>query len=276
MAATGGPGRGSGKGVRKKRSLGKAKPKAIGRPLRLGHLISGSERHQQRERSVLASAIESIPRRAPAAETTLYLQQAPPISTKLKNVLCLPNPEWLPHELTITGPDEALARFRAAASGPGIIPWVIDYDRVEEDWALEMLTPPPAERGISVEGARILARHLREMVELQDMRAAEAALGGETCPLDLHALVPIPDRILRIGPNDPDSLNWLWENWGTTWPLRGVEEITPQAATEAQSEKDELRYRFWSADWTPWRALSSIKSRWPEMMFQIAVRAVSE
>jgi len=263
MAKTGGPGRGSGKGLRKKRSLAKAKPKPIGRPLRLAHLIPGSERQQRRERSVQASAIEAIPRR-------------PPASVKLKNVLCLPNPEWLPQELTITGANEVLARFRAAASGPGIIPWVFDYDRAEEDWVLEMLTPPPSERGISVEGARILARQLRELVELQDMHVAEAALGSRACPLDLNALVPIPGRILGFGPNDPEALKWLWENWGTTWPLRSVEEITSAEKAEAEAEKTELRYRFWSADWTPWRVLSSIKSRWPDIMFQIAVRAVSE
>ena len=139
-----------------------------------------------------------------------------------------------------------------------------------------MLTPPPAERGISLEGARILARQLREMVELQGMHATEAALDGEACPLDLHALAPIPDRILRLGPNDPDAVCWLWENWGTTWPLRGVEEMTSAQEAAIEPEKGELHYRFWSADWTPWRALCSIKSRWPEIMFQIASRAVSE
>jgi len=249
MATTGGPGRGSGKGARKKRSLAKAKPKPIGRPLRLAHFIPGSERQQRRERSAQASAIEAIQHRPPAVETAVDMRHAPSISAKLKNVLCLPNPEWLPHELTITGPDEVLARFREAASGPGIVPWVIDYDRVEEDWVLDMLTPPPAERGISVEGARILARQLREMVELQDMRAAEAALGSKACPLDLNELMSVPDRLLGFGPNDPDTVSWLWENWGTTWPLRDVEGVT--SAEETEADKSQLRYRFWSADWTP-------------------------
>ncbi len=127
-----------------------------------------------------------------------------------------------------------------------------------------------------MEGARILARQLRERVELQDMRAAEAAFTSGACPLDLHALVPVPARILGLGPSDPDAVRWLWENWGTTWALRGVEEITSVRKPGAQSANGELRYRFWSADWTPWRALSSVKSRWPEMIFQITVRAVSE
>ncbi len=70
--------------------------------------------------------------------------------------------------------------------------------------------------------------------------------------------------------------SWLWENWGTTWPLRCVEETTGAEQAEARTEKGEVRYRFCSADWTPWRALASIKSRWSEMTFQIAVRAVSE
>jgi len=101
---------------------------------------------------------------------------------------------------------EVLARFSQVASGPGFIPWVIDYTRVEEDWVLDMLTPPPAERGISLEGARILARQLRKLVELQDMHATEAALRSRACPLDLNALVPIPDGILRLGPNEPEAL----------------------------------------------------------------------
>jgi|SRR5271165_6304729 len=283
MAATGGTGRRSRKGVRKKGLAAKAKPRRIGRPPRLAHLVPGSDRQQQRERSIqaaasaapsLACSVAQPPSRP--AETALESRQAPPASAKLKNVLCLPNPEWLAHELTVSGPQAALSRFSEAASGPGCIPWVIDYERVEEDWVLEMLTPPPAERGISLEGARILARQLRERVELQDMQAAEVAFASKACPLDLHALVPIPDRILSRGPNDPDAVSWLWENWGTTWALRCVEEITSAEQAEARSAKGELRYRFWSADWTPWRALSSIKSRWPEMMFQIAVRAVSE
>jgi hypothetical protein len=240
----------------------------------LAHLIPGSERQQQRERSVQASAIESILRRPPAGETASDVRQATPASAKLKNVLCLPNPEWLPHDLTISGPNDVLARFRAAATGQGMIPWVIDYDRMEEDLVLEMLTPPPAERGISVDGARILARQLRGMVELLDIQAAEATHGSKACPLDLNALVPLPDQILGLGPSDPNAVNWLWENWGTTWPLRGVEVVT--SAEEVEAEKGGLRYRFWSADWTPWRALASIKSHWPELMFQIGVLGVSE
>jgi hypothetical protein len=276
MAATGGTGRRSRKGVGKKGLAAKAKLRPIGRPPRLAHLVPGSDRQQRRAQSIQAAALEAAPPASRAAETALESHQAPPASAKLRNVLCLPNPEWLPHELMVSGPQAALARFREAASGPGCIPWVIDYQRVEEDWVFDMLTPPPAERGISVEGARILARQLRDRLELQDMQAAEVAFASAACPLDLHALVPIPDRILSLGPNDPNAVNWLWENWGTTWALRGVEEIASARETATRSEKSERRYRFWSADWTPWRALSSIQSRWPEMTFQIAVRAVSE
>lgn len=281
MAATDGTGRRARHGVRKKALAVKAKQRPIGRPPRLAHLVpahldTGSEREQRRAQSVQAASIEAAPRPSRSVGTALEQRLAPPDSAKLKNILCLPNPEWLPHELTASGPQAALARFRQAASGPGVIPWVVDYGRMEEDWVLEMLTPPPAERGISVDGARILARQLRERVEWQDMQAGDAAVDSDACPLDLHALVRIPDRILSLGPSDPDAVSWLWENWGTTWALRGVEEVSHIQETEAQSEKGELRYRFWSADWTPWRALASIKSRWPEIMFQIAVRAVSE
>ena len=121
------------------------------------------------------------------------------------------HPEWLPHVLTVSGPVTDVSAFRRAASGPGIIPWAVDYDRLQEDWVNALLTPPPSERGISVEGARVLAAQLRERLEQQDQRAAEAAVGSRACPLDLDALVPVPARILRLGPDDPAAVAWLWE-----------------------------------------------------------------
>ena len=193
-----------------------------------------------------------------------------------KNILCLPSPEWLPHVLTVSGPAEDLAAFRLAAVGPGLIPWVTDYDRLEEDWMNALLTPPPSERGISVEGARILAGQLRERIEQQDQRAAEAVFGSLACPLDLHVLVPVPSRILRLGPDDPAAIAWLWENWTTTWALRGVEEIEADHGIPVPDGHDARYYRFWSADWAPWNALLAIRSRWPSINVQVSVRAVSE
>ena len=278
MAKAGGEGRRVKRGARKKPvRKGKAPSLPIGRPPRLAHLVPGTDRQRKRERALQVAAEE-----APAAVSTRSgypapALEGPPPSSTPKNILCLPSPEWLPHVLTVSGPAEDLAAFRRAAAGPGVIPWATDYDRLEEDWVNALLTPPPSERGISVEGARILAGQLRERIEQQDQRAAEAALGNLACPLDLHALVPVPLRILRLGPDDPAAIAWLWEHWTTTWPLRGVEAVEPVQDMAALLEgHGAAGYRFWSADWAPWKALVAIRSRWPSISVQVSVRAVSE
>ena len=274
LARTSGAARPPGQGVRKAKVGGEADaPKIpIGRPPRLAHLVAGSDRQLRRERAQQAS--EAPPESRSGNPTPA--SGAPPQFGACGDILCLPNPEWLPHALTVIGPSDDLSAFRRAAAGPGMIPWVADYDRLEEDWVNAMVTPPPSERGISVEGARILARQLRERVELEDQRASDATLGVESCPLDLHRLVPVPARLLRVGPDDPAAMVWLWENWGTTWALRGTEEMANDRQASRPEGHGELNYRFWSADWTPWRALAAMRSRWPSIRFQVSVRAVSE
>ena len=278
MAKAGGEGRGAKRGVRKAAvRTGKALSLPIGRPPRLAHLVPGTDRQRKRERAFQVSIEE-----APVAVSTQSRHPTAPLEGlpqlgALKKILCLPSPEWLPHVLTVSGPLEDLAAFRRAAAGPGVIPWAMDYDRLEEDWINALLTPPPSERGISVEGARILAGQLRERIEQQDQRAAEAAFGSMACPLDLHALVPVPSRILRLGPDDPAAVAWLWENWTTTWPLRGVEEVEPDRNIPALPEgHPAVHYQFWSADWAPWNALVAIRSRWSSISVQVSVRAISE
>ena len=234
------------------------------------------------------------------------MPDAGPVAGSPADILCLPQPEWVPNELTVGGAPADLVAFRAAAAGPGLVAWQFDHDRLEEDWVHAMMAPPPGRRDISLAGARILARQLRDIVEQRAARAAEAAFGSTACPLDLNALLPVPDRVLRLGPDDPAALRWLWENWGTTWPLRGVEELPSDFASSARSEQQAsptppsgplrsdptpgsadargggdaaratLRYRFWSADWSPWRAVAAMRARWSALTFQVSVRAVSE
>lgn len=234
--------------------------------------MPGNDRQIKRERAHRVSS-EGTPVSPPSRNLA---PEEPPQFGSDPNILCLANPEWLPHVLTVTGPAADLAAFCKAAAGPGVIPWATDYDRLEEDWVNTLLTPPPSERGISVEGARILAGQLRERLEQQEQRTADAAFAGAGCPLDLHALVPIPRRILRLGPDDPAAIAWLWENWTTTWALRGVEVIEPDPGMALPEGHDAVRYRFWSADWAPWNALAAVRSYWPSIRFLVSVRAVSE
>lgn len=270
--------RASGKGGRNKVARKVAKPSLpIGRPARLAHLILGSDRQLRRVRGVLAGRGEAETPRAGRSTYPAPSSDSPSGPRADPDILALPNPEWLPHRLTVSGPQADLAAFQRSAAGPGGIPWILDYDRMEEDWGHGLLAPSPAMRGISVEGARVLSRQLREVVAVIATRAQEAAYGDLSCPLDLNSLVPMPDKILRLGPDDPVAIAWLWEHWGTTWALRGVEEVpVVDADGPIPAGLATISYRFWSADWTPWRALAAMRSRWSSMTFTVSVGAVSE
>ncbi len=253
-----------------------SKPKAAvrGRPPRLAHLVPGSDRNKRRARGAILG--ESLVLGPAQPGTGMSSPAGGSAGENRKEILCLPNPEWLPHVLTVTGPSEPLTAFRKAASGPGTIAWQRDYARLEEDWVYTLLAPPPAERGISVHGARIVASQMRALIETLEIRAADRAR-DENCPLDLNALVPVPDKLLRLGPEDPAVLAWLWENWGTTWMLRDVA-LAPAGRAEvvAPPGHDVVSYRFWSADWTPWRALATVRTRWPALELHVKVLGITE
>ena len=179
--------------------------------------------------------------------------------------LRLPNPDWLHHRLTISGPADELARFRDAAAGAGLIPWHYDGARMEEDFFHLLVAHP---RELSLAGARIFARQLRDAVERRHALAVSCVGRSRACPFDLHALVPVPADILALGPDEPAAVAWLWEHWGTT-ELRHVL-IEPAHEPDAGlSAHTDLRLSFWSADWTPWRALAQIRSRWPRLRFEM-------
>jgi len=182
---------------------------------------------------------------------------------------CLAHPDWLYHTLTVSGPAETLAAFRERAAGAGVVPWVYDYDRLEEDWFHLLLAPPAHERGISAHGARLLARQLREAVWAQHEHAASMVGISRACPFDLHRLVPVPFAVLRLGDDHPDALAWLWENWGTTWALRHVAALALSRAERARLPPGQEGWRvgFWSADWSPWPALRRIQAGWPGLSF---------
>lgn len=81
----------------------------------------------------------------------------------------------------------------------------------------------------------------------------------------------MPPAILALGPDEPEALAWLWEHWGTTEALRRVtDESGDPAAGKAvprSAEPDGWQISFWSADWTPWRALNHLGLQWPALRF---------
>ena len=168
----------------------------------------------------------------------------------------------------MTGPAGPLAVFRAAAAGPGLIPWPLRASELEEGWFGQLVAPPPDRRGISVEGARILAGQLADAVHALQAQVPEQ---HPLVPFDLHALLPVPPEVLQLGPDAPGAEAWLWAHWGTTWPLRGVAEEAPGAAElrHLPAGQGAACWRFHSADWSPWQALASLRGRWPGLRFDL-------
>lgn len=179
----------------------------------------------------------------------------------------LPTPDWLYHRLTITGAAAEMGRFRRAAAGAGIIPWQLDLDALEEDYFHLLVTPE--RRSLSVAGARIFARQLRDAVGRRHDLVASQVGHSRACPFDLHALIPVPRDILALGPDEPQALAWLWAHWGTTEALRHVAEAASPDPAVANDGEAVVRLSFWSADWTPWQALRAIASGWPALCFEI-------
>jgi hypothetical protein len=180
-------------------------------------------------------------------------------------LLRLTHTDWLHHRLLVTGPTADVSALQTAAAGAGTVPWQIDHDRLEED-LFHLLVAPT--RSLSMTGARILAGQLRAAAAHRHALAMARVGHSRACPFDLHALVPVPDAILQHGPDNPEALAWLWANWGTTQTLRHVVEDETAAATlqgRPAPGAGVWVVTFWSADWTPWRALAQIAARWPSL-----------
>ena len=173
--------------------------------------------------------------------------------------------DWLFHHLRIEGPAAQVAAFRSVAAGAGIIPWHLELDRMEEDAFLRLAAPKGQARTLSLDGARMLAAELRDAVARRHALAMARVGRSRACCFDLHSLVPVPAEILRLGPDHPDALFWLWAHWGTIDALRHVARAPATASSS-------FRVSFWSADWTPWRALTAIETRWPALRFEVKPR----
>jgi hypothetical protein len=206
-------------------------------------------------------------RPGPGADTQAVLAQAAPLR--------LAHTDWLHHHLTVTGPVDGVATFAQAAAGAGVIPWALDLDRLAEDFFYALVAPPaPQQRSLSLPGARILAGQLGEAVARRHALATARVGHSRVCPFDLQALLPVPATLLRGGPDDPAALAWLWRHWGTTAALRHVRPITDSVPDEPPLPPGKAAFRvsFWSADWTPWRALVQLAEQWPALRFTLQPR----
>ena len=137
---------------------------------------------------------------------------------------------------------------------------------------LRLVAPPPQQqRSLSLAGARILAGQLRDAAARRHDLALARVGHTRACPFDLHALLPVPADILRRGPDDPVALAWLWAHWGTTDALRHVTAapaaVPDRRRTDARAVV--LTVHFWSADWSPWRALAAIGEGFPGLRFDL-------
>jgi len=108
---------------------------------------------------------------------------------------------------------------------------------------------------------------------MEQRHALAVSLVGRSraCPLDLHALVPVPAEVLRLGPDHPAALAWLWQHWGTTEALRHVAAERPGKTLPEPPAAGQrvLQLTFWSADWTPWRAVQQVRIDWPTLQFDV-------
>jgi hypothetical protein len=185
---------------------------------------------------------------------------------------------WRYHHLTITGPAAAVAAFTAAARGAGVTPWRLDFSMLEEDIFNLAAAQPPARRNLTIAGCRILARQFRERVERRQGRAAALVGQGQGCPFDLHALLPVPDAILDLGPTHPEALAWLAAHWGVTDRLRQVT-LLKRAKPGRRLPKGHavIGYGFFtgsnsSGAETPTVAIATLGARWPSLRWRLQPR----
>ena len=176
--------------------------------------------------------------------------------------------DWLWNELTLSGPVAPVEEFREAAAGAGVVPWTLDLAALEEEFLLPMLSPPDGVRAISLTGAKLLARRLRDAAAANHQAAMTRAGADRSCPFDLHRLLPVPPAILALGPEEPASRDWLRGHWGVARPLRHVQGL-PGTLDRRKRKMGQLRVGFWSADWSPWAAVGRLRRRWPMLSFEL-------
>jgi hypothetical protein len=182
---------------------------------------------------------------------------------------------FLYFHLTVSGPAPELAAFVTAACGAGVAPWRHDFSQLEEDVFHRAMAVPPAHRNLSLDGCRILARQFRDRVEAHHARAAALVGRSQTCPFDLHALLPVPHAILQRGPADPAALAWLARHWGVTERLRHVARRPgATAGRRLPAGHGVAGYSFFTDGETPSAAIAQLATRFTALRFLLRPHAL--
>ena len=97
----------------------------------------------------------------------------------------------------------------------------------------------------------------------------------QSCPFDLHALLPVPDAILDLGPMHPEALAWLATHWGVTDRLRQVTLLKrPKPGRRLPKGHAVIGYGFFtgshgSGGETPTVAIATLGVRWPSLRLRL-------
>jgi hypothetical protein len=164
----------------------------------------------------------------------------------------------------------------------------LDFGMLEEDIFNLVASQPPARRNLTIAGCRILARQFRDRVERRQGMAAALVGQGNGCPFDLHALLPVPDAILDLGPAHQDALAWLAAHWGVTDRLRQVTLLKhPKPGRRLPKNFLVIGYGFFAggnsggggspggagnSGETPAVAVATLAARWPALRFRLQQR----
>jgi hypothetical protein len=176
--------------------------------------------------------------------------------------------DWLFNRLTVSGPDAIVEKFATAAAGAGVVPWRLDFAAIEEDLFHRLVTGCSRTR-LSLDGCRAFAAQFREKIETRQARALALVGTSRACPFDLHALLPVPDRVLSRGPEDPQATDWLLGHWGTPALRQAVVLPAPPGRSYLPPGHRAWRIGFFAADWSPWAALRQLRTTWPELRLDL-------
>ncbi|GAB0117880.1 hypothetical protein [Acidisoma sp. 7E03] len=175
---------------------------------------------------------------------------------------------WQHGRLFVEGPHADRDAFAQAARGPGITPWSMDPERLEEDVFHTALRVPAEGRNLSLEGCRRLARHYREAVLAHQARVSTEVVtqpaARVVCPLDLHRLLPVPAAVLTLGQSDDQAVAWCLAHWGVL-ELRRVT-LVAETARPQQKRAERIGYDFWARGGAALK-LDALRARWPMLLF---------